>query len=88
MLTYGDYECGRIIRKEVTEKEVITLWYEIDEKMNALDNDEFSNLIELIGDYVWAMTGERRNAANRLRPHAKKMGFTIYELEMWYCIEE
>lgn len=87
MLTYGDYECGRIIHKEVTDKEVITLWYEINEKMNALDDDEFTKVIEKIGNYVWEIY-DRRPHANKLRPIAKKFGVTVADLEMWYCIED
>ena len=50
MLTYGDYECGRIIRKEVTDKEVITLWHKIDDMLTEMTDEEFNRIVKIIQD--------------------------------------
>lgn len=86
MLTYLN---GYGKRVEVTNAEDIKKWYEIDNALNNLDDDIFHKYIEVIGDYVWEWkTAERKRAYNRVYRIGKKMGFTVSELEMWYCIED
>ena len=86
MLTYLN---GYGERVEVTNTEDIKKWYEIDSALNNLDDDIFHKYIEIIGDYVWEWkSAEHKRAYNRVYRIGKKMGFTVSELEMWYCIEE
>ena len=82
MLTYLN-EYGK--RAEVTNDYDIKKWYEVDKKMDELDEETFNKYYEIIGDYVW--DGGVANA-NRARAIAKKLGFTLLDISNYYCIEE
>lgn len=86
MLTYLNENCKRV---EVENKEDIALWYKIDNALNNLDDEIFHNYIDIISDYVWEYrTIERKRAYNKVYRIGKKLGFTVSELVMWYCIED
>lgn len=86
MLTYLN---GYGRRVEVTNKEDIKKWYEIDNTLSSLDDDIFHNYIDIISDYVWEWkSAERKRAYNRVYRIGKKLGYTVNELVMWYCIED
>ena len=82
MLTYLNENCKRV---PIEDKEKEALWYEIDKALCALDDDTFDEYNEIIDAYVW---DKSKANANKLRAIAKKIGFTMYELAMWYCVEE
>jgi len=86
MLTYLN---GYGRRVEVTNKEDIKKWYEIDNTLSSLDDDIFHNYIDIISDYVWEWkSAERKRAYNKVYRIGKKIGYTVSELVMWYCIED
>lgn len=86
-LSYGIYECGRIIRKEVTNETVKARFFEIRSELWELEDDEFDTLLEIIGNYVWHTS---RSTAMILRHALKRYGIhaTPKEAEMWYCLDE
>jgi len=86
MLTYlnGNYK-----RVNVTDEADIKKWYEIDNTLSSLDDDIFNDYIDIISDYVWEWkSAERKRAYNRVYRIGKKIGYTVNELVMWYCIED
>ena len=72
---------GRI----ATEKEIAI--YNAVEK--ALEDDErWEKVVEATGDYVCAYEPhERKRAYRRLYSIAKRLGFTVEQMEIWYCID-
>ena len=82
MLTYLNGHCERV---EVTNKEDITVWYEVDKVLNSLSDEQFEEMLEIVGGYVWE--GGRANA-NKIRGLAKRLGLKWQDLEMWYYIED
>lgn len=85
MLTYLN---GYGKRVEVTNAEDIKKWHEINNTLASLDSKTFLNYMDIISGYVWEWkTAERKRAYNRVYRIGKKLGFTVSELEMYYCIE-
>lgn len=85
MLTYLN---GYGKRVEVTNKDDVKKWHEINNTLASLDTETFLNYMDIISSYVWEWkTAERKRAYNRVYRIGKKLGFTVSELEMYYCIE-
>ena len=82
MVTYLNEYC---VREEVKDAEAIATYYAVEKVVNALDEDAFMHVITVVGDYVWE--GGRANA-NKARALAKKLGFSLADMAVWYCLED
>ena len=59
------------------------------EKIEAqLTEENFEQVTEEVGDFVFSYGKERKEAYNKLRKWAKRFEVTIPQLETWYCVEE
>lgn len=84
MLTYLNAQCKRVA---VTDEEIIKQWHKVNNILSSLDDDTFQDYIEIIGDYQFAYSIERKRAYNRVYRIAKKLGLTVSDLILWDCIE-
>lgn len=84
MLTYLNAQCKRVA---VTDEEIIKQWHKVNNILSSLDDDTFQDYIEIIGDYQFAYSIERKRAYSRVYRIAKKLGLTVSDLVLWDCIE-
>ncbi len=72
--------------REATTEEIRD--YELIEKLTAdIDDSEFSEICEMLGEYFMSY-GERRKAAYpKVYRFAKKLGVTVKTLDNWYFTE-
>ena len=72
--------------REATAEEM-AIFNRVNEVVNNLDDEKAERFIEIVGDRVFeAWTGDR-NIYQRVYRLGKKYGFTVEELETWYCID-
>lgn len=76
-------------RVPMTDTEDIKKWNEINDCLLNLDDDTYMEYTDTISDYVWNCNANETNKLyNRVYRIGKKLGFTVKELEMWYCCEQ
>lgn len=76
-------------RVPMTDMNDIIKWNEVNNCLLDLNFDEYSKYTETISDYVWNYKASETNKLyNRVYRIGKKLGFTVKELEMWYCCEQ
>lgn len=60
----------------------------VENEVNKWEWDEFSDFVDLTGDFVWAITKEeRKRAYNKLRKYFKKYGWRAKTIENWRFTE-
>lgn len=75
-------------RVPMENMEDVKKWNEVNDCLLNLDDDTYTKYTDAISDYVWNYeTSETKKLYNRVYRIAKKFGFTVSELEMWYCCE-
>lgn len=75
-------------RVPMTNTEDIKKWNEVNDCLLKLDDNTWIKYNDAISDYVWNYeTSETKKLYNRVYRIGKKLGFTVKELEMWYCCE-
>ena len=82
MVTYLNEHFQRVA---VTNEEDIKTYYEVDEKLDALTEEEFNKAVDIISNYTW--DGGVANT-NRIRGLANRLGVFYKDLEMWYWLED
>lgn len=84
---YGTYENGQIVHKEVTDQATKKRFFEIRSELWALNNEDFADLIKIIGEYAWDLS---RSTAMKVRHALKRYGIhaTPTEAAMWYYLDE
>ena len=76
-------------RVPMTDMDDIKKWNEINNCLLNLDDDTYMEYTDTISDYAWnCNTSETKKLYNRVYRIGKKLGFTVKELEMWYCCEQ
>ena len=71
---------------EATAEEVAS-YRKVEAILNGLDEREEDEFIDRVGDYAFALRGERATAYRRLYPTARRYGLTVRECEDWYFVE-
>jgi len=75
-------------RVPMTDTEDIKKWNEINDCLLNLDDDTYMEYNDIISDYVWnCNASETKKLYNRVYRIGKKLGYTVKELELWYCCE-
>jgi len=71
--------------REATAEEM-AIYHRVEDVLDTLTEDEETRFIETVGDRVYDYTRSKAiyQRAYRL---GKKYGFTVEELETWYCID-
>lgn len=89
-ITYGVYSCGRIERVEQTDAEVLAKYNAFNAFICGLeDDDEADEIIEAIGNYVWALTkAEERKARKALVELIAPYEMNTESAVIWYAHDE
>ena len=75
-------------RVPMTDTDDIKKWNAINNRLCELDGDTWLTYMDAISDYVWNYkASETKRLYNRVYRIGKKLGYTVKELEMWYCCE-
>ena len=62
--------------------------YELVEKLTAdIEDDEFSDICEMLSDYFLSYGEARRAAYSKVYRFAKRLGITVKTLDNWYFTE-
>lgn len=72
--------------REPTQQEMAN-YHKVDKLMMLWQDDYADNVIECIGNYVYALREESKACYQRVYRIAKKHGLTVPMLVDWYCIE-
>ena len=74
--------------REATETEM-AIFNRVEAVLNTLTEEEETHFIETVGDRVFRTFDKATDKAiyNRVYRLGKKYGFTVEELETWYCID-
>ncbi len=74
--------------REATETEM-AIFNRVETVLNTLTEEEETRFIETVGDRVFRTFDKATDKAiyNRVYRLGKKYGFTVEELETWYCID-
>ncbi len=74
--------------REATDAEM-SIFNRVETVLNTLTEEEEARFIETVGDRVFRTFDKATDKAiyNRVYRLAKKYGFTVEELETWYCID-
>ena len=74
--------------REATDAEMV-IFNRVEAVLNTLTEEEEARFIETVGDRVFRTFDEATDKAiyNRVYRLGKKYGFTVEELETWYCID-
>ena len=76
-------------RVPMTDTDDIKKWNAINNRLCELDGDTWLTYMDAISDYVWNYeTSKTKRLYNRVYRIGKKLGYTVKELEMWYCCEQ
>lgn len=76
-------------RVPMTDTNDIKKWNEVNDCLLKLDDNTWTKYNDAISDYVWNYkTSETNKLYNRVYRIGRKIGFTVKELEMWYCCEQ
>lgn len=72
--------------REATAEEIRD--YELIEKLTArFDDDEFSEIVDMLGEYFLSYGEARKAAYSKVYRFAKKLGVTVKVLDNWYFTE-
>lgn len=72
--------------REATTEEIRD--YELIEKLTArFDDDEFSEIVDMLGEYFLNYGEARKAAYPKVYRFAKKLGVTVKALDNWYFTE-
>ena len=72
--------------REATTEEIND--YELIEKLTAdMDDEEFSDMLDMLGDYFLNYGEARRAAYGKVYRFAQKLGVTVKTLDNWYFTE-
>ena len=75
-------------RVPMTDTNDIKKWNEVNDYLLKLDDNTWTKYNDAISDYVWNYkTSETNKLYNQVYRIGRKIGFTVKELEMWYCCE-
>ena len=74
--------------REATDAEMV-IFNRVEAVLNTLTEEEEARFIETVGDRVFRTFDKATDKAiyNRVYRLGKKYGFTVEELETWYCID-
>lgn len=74
--------------REATETEM-AIFNRVEAVLNTLTEEEEAHFIETVGDRIFRTFDKATDKAiyNRVYRLGKKYGFTVEELETWYCID-
>ena len=74
--------------REATDAEM-TIFNRVETVLNTLTEEEEAHFIETVGDRIFRTFDKATDKAiyNRVYRLGKKYGFTVEELETWYCID-
>ena len=74
--------------REATETEM-AIFNRVEAVLNTLTEEEETHFIETVSDRVFRTFDKATDKAiyNRVYRLGKKYGFTVEELETWYCID-
>ena len=68
-------------------KEEIKVYNKVEEVIRLMDEEEFEKFIEVISARVFDYKNQK-SVYNKAYRMAKKYGFTLNEVETWYCMDE
>ena len=71
--------------REATSEEM-AIYNKVEEVVNNLSDEEAERFTEIVSDRVWDYTTSK-TIYNKVYNLGKKYGFTVAELETWYCID-
>lgn len=72
--------------REATTEEIND--YELIEKLTAeMDDEEFSKVLDMLGDYFLNYGEARKAAYSKVYRFAQKLGVTVKTLDNWYFTE-
>lgn len=72
--------------REATAEEISD--YELVEKLTAeMDDEEFSEVLDMLSDYFLSYGEARRAAYSKVYRFAKRLGITVKTLDNWYFTE-
>ena len=71
--------------REATREEM-HIYYRVEDVLDTLTEEEEARFIEIVGDRVFDYKRDKA-IYNRVYRLGKKYGFTVDELETWYCID-
>jgi len=72
----------------IATKEQVKIYKMIEAKVNVLDDEVFTKVIEEVSNYVFSWGQVRKQAYNKCRKWAKKFDCSVPDLETWYSVEE
>lgn len=74
--------------REATDAEM-AIFNRVEAVLDTMDEDEAEHFIETVSDRVFRTFDKATDKAiyNRVYRLGKKYGFTVEELETWYCID-
>lgn len=74
--------------REATDAEMV-IFNRVEAVLNTLTEEEEARFIETVGDRVFRTFDKATDKViyNRVYRLGKKYGFTVEELETWYCID-
>ena len=73
------------VAREATVEEV-KVYNKVEEVLNTLTDEEYEKVIETVSERVFGMDNNK-TTYNKVYRLAKKYGFTVEEMETWYCID-
>ena len=72
--------------REATAEEIRD--YElVEERTKDMDDGEFAEIVDMLGEYFLSYGAERKAAYNKVYRFAKKLGVTVKVLDNWYFTE-
>ena len=77
---YGNYV------REATTKEVEN-YKAIEQLFENLNDFEYSRIVDIVSEYVFAYGTQKKIAYNKVYRLAKKYNTTVSNLYNWYCID-
>ena len=74
--------------REATREEM-HIYYRVEEVLDTLDESEVERFTEIVSNRVFQTIADESPKAiyQRIYRLGKKYGFTVDELETWYCID-
>ena len=70
----------------MTTKEEIKVYNKVDEIVNAMEDEEFDQFIEIISDKMFDWENDKK-VNDRAYKVAKKYGLTLDEVTTWYSMD-
>ena len=74
--------------REATDAEM-AIYNRVEKVLDTMTKEEEAHFIETVGDRVFRTFDKAKDKAiyNRVYRLGKRYGFTVEELETWYCID-